>query len=369
MTYQAPVRDLALSLRAAGLSDFLSATSNDLDEETAVAVLEAAGAMIDAEFAPLNRKGDLIGAKHDGQGVVAVPGFAQAYKAFADGGWNALAADPAYGGQGLPKALEFAVFEMAQGANASLALCPMLTQGAIDALVHHGTDRQKRLVLPRLVSGEWTGTMNLTEPQAGTDLAAVATRAEPDGNGGYRLTGQKIFITWGDHDMAENICHLVLARLPDGPPGIKGVSLFLATKFEVTDDGGVGAANDLRCASLEHKLGIHGSPTCVMLFENARAELVGEAGKGVAQMFTMMNSARLHVGVQGVGFAERAYQQAIAYALDRRQGRTALSDNGPIFDHPDVRRMLGLMRAKTEDGAAASAATTGGDGRPRPAGR
>jgi alkylation response protein AidB-like acyl-CoA dehydrogenase len=348
MTYRPPVRDLALSLRAAGLPQLLAETSNDLDEETALAVLEAAGEMLAQEFAPLNRKGDLIGARHDGSGVVAVPGFAKAYRAFAQGGWNALAADEQYGGQGLPKALEFAVFEMAQAANASLALAPMLTQGAIDALVHHGSERQKRLVLPRLVSGEWTGTMNLTEPQAGTDLAAVATRAEPDGNGGYRLNGQKIFITWGDHDMAENICHLVLARLPDGPPGIKGVSLFLASKFDVNDDGGVGAANDLRCGSIEHKLGIHGSPTCVMLFENARAELVGEAGKGVAQMFTMMNSARLHVGVQGVAFAERAYQQALAYALERKQGRTALSPDGPIFDHPDVRRMLGLMRAKTE---------------------
>jgi alkylation response protein AidB-like acyl-CoA dehydrogenase len=348
MTFRPPVRDLALSLHAAGLGEFLAASSNDLDEQTAGAVLEAAGEMLASEFAPLNRKGDLEGARHDGQGVRAVPGFAQAYRAFAGGGWNALAADPQWGGQGLPKALEYAVFEMAQAANASLALCPMLTQGAIDALVHHGSERQKRLVLPKLVSGEWTGTMNLTEPQAGTDLASVATRAAPDGTGGYRLDGQKIFITWGDHDMADNICHLVLARLPDGPPGIKGVSLFLASKFEVTDEGGVGAANALRCGSIEHKLGIHGSPTCVMLFEGARAELVGEAGKGVAQMFTMMNSARLHVGVQGVGFAERAYQQALGYALERKQGRTALPGPGVIFDHPDVRRMLGLMKAKTE---------------------
>jgi alkylation response protein AidB-like acyl-CoA dehydrogenase len=348
MTYRPPIRDLALALRAAGLPQLLAETSNDLDEETAVAVLEAAGELMASEFAPLNRTGDLVGAKHDGTGVAAVPGFAKAYRDFAAGGWNALAADPEHGGQGLPKALEYAVFEMAQAANASLALCPMLTQGAIDALAHHGTERHKRLVLPKMVSGEWTGTMNLTEPQAGTDLASVATRAEPDGNGGYRLTGQKIFITWGDHDMAENICHLVLARLPDGPPGIKGVSLFLATKFDVEDDGSVGAANDLRCGSIEHKLGIHGSPTCVMLFEGARAELVGEAGKGVAHMFTMMNSARLHVGVQGVAFAERAYQQALGFALERRQGRTALAADGTIFDHPDVRRMLGLMKAKTE---------------------
>ena len=195
MTYRPPIRDLALALRTAGLPQLLAETSNDLDEETAIAVLEAAGELIASEFAPLNRKGDLVGAKHDGAGVVAVPGFAKAYGDFAAGGWNALAADPEHGGQGLPKALEYAVFEMAQAANASLALCPMLTQGAIDALVHHGSERQKRLVLPKMVSGEWTGTMNLTEPQAGTDLASVATRAEPDGNGGYRLTGQKIFIT------------------------------------------------------------------------------------------------------------------------------------------------------------------------------
>jgi len=219
--------------------------------------------------------------------------------------------------------MELAVFEMVHAANMAFGLCPMLTQGAIEALALHGTEKQKRLVLPKLVSGEWTGTMNLTEPQAGTDLASVTTRAEPDGKGGYRIYGQKIFITWGDHDAAENICHLVLARTPDAPPGVKGISLFLATKKVIDDEGRVGSLNDLRPGSIEHKLGIHGSPTCVMLFEGAQAELVGELNSGIAHMFVMMNAARLQVGVQGVAIAERAYQQALAFAQERKQGRTA----------------------------------------------
>jgi alkylation response protein AidB-like acyl-CoA dehydrogenase len=246
--------------------------------------------------------------------------------------------------------MELAVFEMVHASNMAFGLCPMLTQGAIEALDLHGTERQKRLVLPRLVSGEWTGTMNLTEPQAGSDLAAVTTRAEPDGQGGYRLYGQKIFITWGDHDAAENICHLVLARLPDSPPGVKGISLFLATKREVLDDGSLGIANELRAGSIEHKLGIHGSPTCVMLFEGAKAELVGEVNNGIAHMFVMMNAARLQVGVQGVAIAERAFQQALAFAQERKQGRAVWSTEypAPLYGHPDVRRSLLLMKAKIE---------------------
>ncbi|CAN5327515.1 acyl-CoA dehydrogenase [soil metagenome] len=351
MTYRAPVRDLAFALETVGHSDLIARAFPDLDADTVAAVLEAAGGFAESELAPLNRQGDLVGARFENGKVSAAPGFAAAYKAFAEQGWNSLSADPEYGGQGLSKGLEVAVFEMMQSANMAFGLCPMLTQGAIEALAQHGTERQKRLVLPKLVSGEWTGTMNLTEPQAGSDLAAVATRADPDGEGGYRLTGQKIYITWGDHDAAENICHLVLARTPGAPPGVKGVSLFLATKRLVDDEGKAGVANDLRAGSIEHKLGIHGSPTCVMLFEGAKAELVGEVGKGLAHMFVMMNAARLLVGVQGVAVAERAYQQALAFAQERKQGRAVWASDaggGTIYDHPDVRRTLMLMKAKTE---------------------
>ena len=347
MTFRAPVRDLAFALKCAGHGELLSAHFPELDEDTVQAVLDAAGGFTTEVLAPLNRAGDLQGARYENGRVTAAPGFAEAYQAFVAAGWNSLSADTAFGGQGLTKAMELAVFEMTHAANMAFGLCPMLTQGAIEALTLHGTERQKRLVLPKLVTGEWTGTMNLTEPQAGTDLAALTTRAEPDGNGGYRITGQKIFITWGDHDAAENICHLVLARLPDAPPGVKGISLFLAPKRLVDEEGRAGAPNDLRPASIEHKLGIHGSPTCVMLFEGAQAELVGTANEGLAHMFVMMNAARLQVGVQGVAIAERAFQQALAYAQERRQGRAPWSAHGEIIGHPDVRRMLMLMKAKT----------------------
>ncbi len=237
---------------------------------------------------------------------------------------------------------------MVHAANPAFGLCPMLTQGAVEALSLHGTPRQQALVLPKLVSGAWTGTMNLTEPQAGSDLSTLTTRAEPDGQGGYRLTGQKTFISWGDHDMAENICHLVLARTPDSPAGVKGVSLFLATQIHVNIDGSLGDRNTLGAASIERKLGIHASPTCIMVFENARAELVGELGKGLAHMFAMMNAARLQIGASGVGVAERAFQRALAYSQERKQGRSAWSADvpAPIYDHPDVRRTLALMKAK-----------------------
>ncbi|HEY9236324.1 MULTISPECIES: acyl-CoA dehydrogenase [Phenylobacterium] len=350
MSFRAPIRDLALALKIAGHPALIGQSFSELDEDTVAAVLQAAGAFTQEELAPLNRVGDQVGAKYANGKVTAAPGFADAYRAFVAGGWNSLSADPEYGGQGLTKAMELAVFEMVHASNMAFGLCPMLTQGAIEALHLHGTERQKQLVLPRLVSGEWTGTMNLTEPQAGSDLAAITTRAEPDGQGGYRLTGQKIFITWGDHDAAENICHLVLARLPDAPPGVKGISLFLAPKYLIDDAGQPGAANDLRPASIEHKLGIHGSPTCVMLFEGARAELVGELNNGLAHMFVMMNAARLQVGVQGVAIAERAFQQALAFSQERRQGRAVWSAEypAPLFGHPDVRRSLMLMKAKIE---------------------
>ena len=361
MTWRAPIRDIAFALNdIVGISGLVETGAfPGFDNETLSAVLDAGGKLAEDVLAPLNRAGDEIGAQYENGAVRTVPGFAQAYRAFADGGWNALSAPVEQGGQGLPRTLAIAVFEMMHGANMAFGLCPMLTQGAIEALVTHGTDRQKRLYLPRLISGEWSGTMNLTEPQAGSDLAALRTRAEPDGNGNYRLTGQKIFITWGDHDMAENIVHLVLARLPGAPEGSKGISMFLASKRLVSEDGSLGVANALGPSRIEHKLGIHGSPTCTMIFDGAQGELVGAANHGLANMFTMMNAARLQVGVQGVAIAERAYQQALSYALDRRQGRSAWTGEYParLFDHPDVRRMLMLMKAKTEAARAICLAT------------
>jgi hypothetical protein len=350
MTYKAPVRDIQFALAEAADFARLIGAFPAADADTVTAVLEGAGAFCGQVLAPLNRPGDMAGASFENGAVRAAPGFAAAYRQFADGGWNGLSADPRWGGQGLPRALEVAVFEMVQSANMAFGLCPMLSLAAIEALAAHGTDRQQSLYLPKLVSGQWTGTMNLTEPQAGSDLGAIACRAEPDGHGGLSLTGQKIFITWGDHDVAENIIHMVLARLPDAPPGSRGLSLFLSPKRLVGDDGALGAANGLRAASIEHKLGAHASPTCVMLFEEARAELVGAPNQGLAAMFVMMNAARLQVGVQGVGVAERAYQQALAFSLERKQGRSAWTGAlpAPLFDHPDVRRTLMLMKARIE---------------------
>ena len=352
MSFKAPVRDLTFALEAADFGR-LAAAYPGADAETVEAILGAAGEFATGVLAPLNRSGDLAGATYENGSVRAAPGFADAYRQYAQGGWTSLAAAPEYGGQGLPKTLELAVSEMVQSANLAFGLCPMLTLGAIGAIEKNGDPRQKALYLPRLVSGQWTGTMNLTEPQSGSDLGGVTTRAEPDGDG-YRITGQKIFITWGDHDAAENIIHLVLARLPDAPPGSRGLSLFIAPKVLVDQDGALGGRNDLRPASIEHKLGIHASPTCVMIYEGARAELVGPPHGGLAAMFVMMNAARLEVGVQGVAIAERAYQQALAYALDRRQGRSAWTgeSNARIFDHPDVRRALMLTKAKIEAGRA-----------------
>ena len=282
MTFRAPVRDLAFALKTVGHPQLLERAFPDLDDDTVQAVLEAAAAFADGELAPLNRQGDQQGARYENGKVSAAPGFAEAYHHFVEQGWNSLSASPAYGGQGLSKAMELSVFEMVHAANMAFGLCPMLTQAAIEALAQHGTERQRRLVLPQLVSGEWTGAMCLTEPHAGTDLAALTSIARPDGDGGWLLTGQKIFITWGDHDAADNICHLVIARTPDAPPGVKGISLFLTTKFEVKDDGSLGGRNDFRPVSIEHKLGIHGSPTCIMAYEDAKAELVGELGQGLA---------------------------------------------------------------------------------------
>jgi alkylation response protein AidB-like acyl-CoA dehydrogenase len=352
MTYRAPVRDLAFALydvadfaRLNGLENFAG-----IDETTVTAVLDGAGRFAEGVLAPLNRSGDIEGARFENGRVFAAAGFADAYRRYIADGWNGLAADPQHGGQGLPRAAALAAFECVHAANMSFGLCPTLTEAAMHCLVAHGDTRQQALYLPRLVSGEWTGTMNLTEPQAGSDLALVRTRAEPDGSGRYKLSGQKIFITWGDHDCADNIVHLVLARLPDAPDGVKGISLFLAPKRMADDDGKLGAANALRPLSIEHKLGIHASPTCVMAFEGAGAEMIGQPNQGLAYMFTMMNAARLNVGMQGVGIAERAYQQALAFSLERKQGRSPWSAEYParLFDLPDVRRMLTLMKAKIE---------------------
>ena len=353
--YAAPIADMRFQLaEIAGLGEIATlpgcehATPDVVD-----AVLEEAGKLAGGVLAPLNRSGDQQGSRLE-NGVVRTPdGFKEAYAQYVEGGWNALPFAPEHGGQGLPMALATAVAEMWNSANMGFALCPLLNVGAVEALTAHGSAEQQRLFLPKLISGEWTGTMNLTEPQAGSDVGALRTRAVRDGNR-YRITGQKIFITYGEHDMAPNIAHLVLARLPEAPPGTKGISLFLVPKFLVNGDGSLGARNDVRCVSLEHKLGIHASPTCVLAYGDdggAIGTLVGEENRGMECMFTMMNNARLNVGLQGVAIAERAYQQARDFARQRVQGRPVTAKTAgayPILHHPDVRRMLLVMRARTE---------------------
>jgi len=359
MTYRAPLTDIAHALKVAGLDTLIGIGAFDnADRETVTAVLEAAGQLTEGVLAPLNRSGDQEGVRLENGKVRSATGFADAWKQYAQGGWTGLAADPEFGGQGLPKVLAMAAFEMAHAANMSFALCPLLGEGAIHLLSLHGTKRQQDLYLKNLVSGAWTGTMNLTESQAGSDLALVRCKAEPDGDN-FRITGQKIFITWGDHDMTDNIVHLVLARLPDAPPGVKGISLFLVPKVLVGADGKLGAANHLRPLSLEKKLGIHASPTCVMGYEGAYGEIVGKPGDGLSLMFLMMNSARLNVGMEGVGVAEAATQKALQYARERRQGRSPWSNDQTalIVDLPDVRRMLALMTAKTQAARAICYAT------------
>ncbi|NYS59484.1 acyl-CoA dehydrogenase [Vreelandella salicampi] len=352
--YAAPVRDLRFVLeeqlehRSLKLPVFEDA-SPDLIE----AVLEEAAKLANDVWAPLNDVGDKKGTTRNSDGsITTATGFAEAYQAYAEGGWNGIGVSEALGGQNLPEVVASSVQEMLHGANMALGLCPMLTAGAIEALAHHGSEAQKDRYLPKLVEGTWTGTMNLTESQAGSDLSKVRTKATPEGDH-YRISGQKVYITWGEHDAAENIIHLVLARKPDAPEGNRGISLFLVPKFLVNDDGSLGERNDVTCASIEHKLGIHGSPTCTLSFgENAGAigYLVGEEGRGLNHMFTMMNEARHKVGVQGIGVAERACQHAFAYALDRIQGRSPRSGKADctISDHLDVRRMLLSMRARTD---------------------
>ena len=348
MSYNAPTEDIAFVLeRVAGLGRLEGRPGfESYDPDLVAPILEEAGKLSRDILAPLNAPGDKAGAVLSQDGVKAAPGFAEAYAAFRDGGWMGLAFPERFGGQGLPKGLALAVMEMVHGANMSFGLCPLLTFGAIEALIAHGTPEQQEMFLPKLVSGEWTGTMNLTEPQAGSDVGALKTRAVPNGDGSYAISGQKIYITWGDHDMADNIVHLVLARLPDAPEGSKGVSLFVVPKYRVDPDGSPGARNGVNCIGLEKKLGIHASPTCVMEYDGATGWLVGEANKGLAHMFTMMNSARLNVGLEGVGVGEAAWQTAWSYAQERKQGRAeGVEGPAPILHHADIRRTLTTMRA------------------------
>ena len=311
------------------------------------AILTEAGKMCEEVMAPVNRDGDLTPAVLENGVVRTSPGFREAYQAIAEGGWIGMAADPEHGGMGLPLTLQTAVNDMMSASALSLQLCPLMTQGQIEALEHHASDELKALYLPKLISGEWAGTMNLTEPQAGSDVGALSSKAEDNGDGTYAITGQKIFISWGDNDITENVCHLVLARLPDGAPGTKGISLFLVPKLIPDADGTPGDRNSLRVVSLEHKMGLHGSPTAVMSFEGAKGWMIGEPHKGMAAMFTMMNNARLGVGVQGLGAGEGAYQKALEYAQERKQGRTPVEGGtGMIVDFADVRRMLTTMKAE-----------------------
>nr|WP_321511466.1 acyl-CoA dehydrogenase [uncultured Hyphomonas sp.] len=349
MAYDAPIHDMAFTLQAvAGLPKLEGLPGFEAyDADLIAPILEEAGKLARDVLAPLNQPGDAAGAQLTEDGVKAAPGFAEAYAQFREGGWMGLAAPEEWGGQGLPKALALAVMEMIHAANMSFGLCPLLSFGAIEALLHHGTDTLKQTYLPNLVAGNWTGTMNLTEPQAGSDVGALKTKAVPNEDGSYAISGQKIFITWGDHDIAENIIHLVLARLPDAPAGSRGVSLFLVPKFLVNADGSLGERNSLKCIGLEKKIGIHASPTCVMEYDGATGWLIGEANKGLACMFTMMNSARLNVGLEGVAVGEAAYQTAFEYAQERKQGKVQGVDGpAPILHHADVRRTLTTMRAR-----------------------
>jgi len=349
MSYVHPYRDAEFVLRHLVDFDALCATAglDEVNADLAVAILEEAAKLGSEVLAPLNRVGDQQGARMDAQGVEETPGFKEAYGQFAESGWLSLSAAEEVGGQNLPNALNTAVNEIWHSANMAFALCPMLSQGAMESIAHHADETLQALYLPRLATGEWTGTMNLTEPDAGSDLAAIKCKAIPDGDH-YRISGQKIFITWGDHRMTENIVHLVLARLPDAPPGVKGISLFIVPKVLVEENGDLGAPNQVRCLSLEHKLGIHGSPTCVMEFDAAIGYLVGEPNKGLAYMFTMMNHARQAVGLQGLSISERAYQGALQYAQERLQGTRRDGSRVAIIEYPDVRRMLMTMKSATE---------------------
>lgn len=354
--YIAPIRDMQFLLRELVSLEQVAKLPGceEMTPDLAEAIIDEAGKFAAGVLSPLNVIGDREGARWQDSQVFTASGWREAYQQFVDGGWNALSCAPEHGGQGLPRLVSALVEEMWNGANLSFALCPMLTRGAIESIELCGSDSLKKTYLPKMVSGEWTGSMNLTEPQAGSDLAAVRTRAEPQGDGTYRIKGQKIFITYGEHDLTDNIVHLVLARTPGAPEGVKGISLFVVPKFLVNPDASLGARNDVRCVSIEHKLGIHGSPTAVLAFgdgEGAIGWLVGEENHGLEYMFIMMNAARFSVGLEGIGLSERAYQRALAYAKGRVQGSeigTKNREKVAIIRHPDVRRMLMLMKSCTE---------------------
>ncbi|MDY0964932.1 acyl-CoA dehydrogenase [Massilia sp. CFBP9026] len=355
MSYNAPLKDMQFVLNElANLAEVNALPGcEDATPDTVEAVLEENAKFCGEVIAPLNHAGDKEPSYWKDGAVTTTRGFKEAFRAYADAGWQGVQHPQEFGGQGLPKLVATPCMEMLHGANLAFALVALLSDGAIEALLTAGSDEQKARFLEPLISGQWTGTMNLTEPQAGSDLAAVRTRAEPQGDGTYKIFGTKIFITYGDHDMTENIVHLVLARTPDAPPGVKGISLFIVPKFLINDDGSLGSRNDVHCVSIEHKLGIKASPTAVLQFGDgggAIGTLVGEENRGLEYMFIMMNAARFGVGMQGVGLAEHAYQQAVAFAKDRIQSREVSGSSGPvaIINHPDVRRMLMSMRAQTE---------------------
>ena len=355
--YSPPLDDMKFALKEVVDVNSLSELPafNEVGLEALDSLLDEASRFFNEVISPTNRTGDLEGSSLNNDGSVSTPsGFREAYAQYVDAGWGAISFDPEYGGGGFPWLVGIAVTEMLTAANMALSLNPMLTQGSIHALTAHGNQEQKLAWLPKLITGEWAGTMNLTEPQAGSDVGALTTKAELQNDGTYKITGQKIYITWGEHDLTENIVHLVLARTPDAPPGTKGISLFIVPKFIINDDGSIGEENDIKCLSIEHKLGIHASPTCVLQFGDnggATGYIVGEENSGMRYMFTMMNQARLAVGLEGLAVADRAYQQALDYASERMQGRRADTPKGesvPIIDHPDVRRMLMTMKAYIE---------------------
>jgi alkylation response protein AidB-like acyl-CoA dehydrogenase len=356
MSYRAPVKDMLFVMKELADIESIAALPGfeDASLDTAQAVLEEAARFNNEVVAPLNFEGDKNPSFWKNGEVTTTPGFKEAFRQFGEGGWQGVLHPVEYEGQGLPKLIATPCIEMLNAANLSFALCPLLTDGAIEALLTAGTEEQKQLYVPKLISGEWTGTMNLTEPQAGSDLALVRTRAEPQGDGTFKLFGTKIFITYGEHDMAKNIVHLVLARTPNAPDGVKGISLFVVPKFLTDENGTLGARNDVHCVSIEHKLGIKASPTAVLQFGDhggAIGELIGEENRGLEYMFIMMNAARFAVGMQGVGVSERAYQKAVAFAKDRVQSRPvdgSAKQPVSIIHHPDVRRMLLTMRALTE---------------------
>ncbi|MTH96109.1 acyl-CoA dehydrogenase [Roseibium sp. RKSG952] len=354
--YRAPLDEISFTLKSvSGLPELQALEAcSELSDDLVDAILNEAGRFAAEEIAPLNAIADRHGTPLSDGVVTTPPGWKDLYHNWISGGWNGLSADPEHGGQGLPQMLSMAVMEMWNAGSIAFSLCPTLTIGAVEALEHHASDALKATYLEKMISGEWTGTMNLTEPQAGSDLNALKTRAERADDGTYRIFGQKIFITYGEHDMTDNIIHLVLARLPDAPEGTRGISLFVVPKFLVNEDGSLGARNDVRCAGVEHKLGIHGSPTCTMAYGDeggAIGWLVGEENRGLACMFTMMNNARLNVGVQGLGVAERATQDAQTYALDRKQGQLAGQKDKTmvsIAHHPDIKRTLLGMKTRTQ---------------------